>query len=77
MELSAQIIREIAVALEIDPTKLTIDTISSDIENWDSLGHLSILVRLDAAFDNVSERAQNLASVTSIREIVNIVAAHI
>ena len=74
MELEVQIISEIAKALELDEALITIDTQSSDIEAWDSLGQISILVRLDEVFNNVSERVPDLAASISVREIVGLVS---
>jgi hypothetical protein len=74
MELEVQIISEIAKALELDEALITIDTQSSDIEAWDSLGQISILVRLDEVFNNVSERVPDLAASISVREIVGLIS---
>ena len=74
MSLEVQIISEIAKALELDEALITIDTQSSDIEAWDSLGQISILVRLDEVFSNVSERAPDLAASNSVREIVELIS---
>ena len=74
MSLEVQIISEIAKALELDVALITIDTQSSDIEAWDSLGQISILVGLDEVFDNVSERVPDLAASVSVREIVELIS---
>lgn len=67
-----QIVEEIATALEISPNSIGVATTSSDIEEWDSLGHISILSRLDAIFDNVTERIPELASAASVKEILKL-----
>lgn len=69
-----QILSEIASALEIDSSLVSEETIASDLEAWDSLGHISILVRLDLAFNNVSERFEGLAAATSVIEIIEIIS---
>ena len=74
MKLETQIISEIAKALELDESLITIDTQSSDMEAWDSLGQISILVRLDEVFDEVSERIPDLAAAISVREIVELIS---
>lgn len=68
----SDLLAEIAAALEIDCAGLTIDSMSSDIEQWDSLGHITILTRLDEMFENVTEQAPSLAEAMSVREIWNI-----
>lgn len=75
MILETQIISEIAKALELDESLITIDTHSSDIEAWDSLGQISILVRLDEVFNEVSERIPDLAAAISVREIVELISS--
>lgn len=56
-------------ALEIAPKRITDETQASDIEEWDSLGHISILVALDEVVPGVLESVPELASATSISEL--------
>lgn len=63
------LIKEIALALEVPELEISIDSDSSSIEVWDSLGHISILARLDLVFENITERVPDLASATSVKEI--------
>jgi len=63
------LIKEIAVALEVPELEISIDSDSSSVEVWDSLGHISILARLDSVFENITERIPELASATSVREL--------
>ena len=74
MSIETQIISEIARALEVDESFISINTINSDVDEWDSLGQISILVRLDLIFNNISERVPALASVSSVKEIVKLIA---
>jgi len=67
-----QLLGEICAALEIDLSVLTLDSVSTDIEQWDSLGHITILARLDSLFENVTERYPELAEATSIAEILEV-----
>lgn len=63
------LIKEIALALEVPELEISIDSDSSSVEVWDSLGHISILARFDSVFENITERIPELASATSVREI--------
>lgn len=74
MSIETQVISEIARALEVDESLISINTINSDVDEWDSLGQISILVRLDLIFNNISERVPTLASVSSVKEIVKLIA---
>jgi acyl carrier protein len=65
----------IVEALEVEAHQVNIDTKSSDLEEWDSLGHISIMVFLDKSFNEATERAPALASATSVREIADILSS--
>ena len=62
----------IAKALDVDLATITIDTLSSDIPDWDSLGHLTILMELETAFPNEYASDPRFASVISVKEIIDI-----
>ena len=68
-----EILKTIAKALDVDASQINIDTNSNDLEEWDSLGHLSLLMELDNNFDSVSEKAPQLASASTVKEIVDAV----
>ncbi len=63
-----QLISLIETSLELDS-----GTIRSEDEewqtSWDSLGHLSILVKLDQFLDGKCSNLSNLAQATSVAEI--------
>jgi len=65
-----EILKLLSVALGTD---VSIESTSLDIDEWDSLGHLSILQELDMKYDNITDRAPGLASVSSVKEIVDLV----
>jgi hypothetical protein len=71
-----QLINEIAAALEIDVARVSPESDSTMIEEWDSLGQISILSRLDSAYDNITERVPDLASVVSVAEIFRLLKAN-
>jgi len=68
--LEEQVLTEIANALEINRDLLSPTTVNTDIQEWDSLGHITILARLDELFNNISERFPQLAEASSIPEIL-------
>jgi len=70
-----EIIKLICNALEADSSDVSIETTSYDIDEWDSLGHLSILQALDESYNDVTERVPELASISSVKEIVDLVIA--
>jgi len=71
-----EIFNVIAKALDVDATQINLETNSNDLEEWDSLGHLSLLMELDKAFNDVSEKAPQLASASTVKEIVDAVTEY-
>lgn len=68
-----EIVNLICEALGSDPSEVSLGSTSNEIDEWDSLGHLSILQALDLKYDNITEKVPELASVSSIKEIVDLV----
>lgn len=66
-----QVISIIANALDVKEDNININTKSSDIPEWDSLGHLSILSAIAQELEGQYEETQELASASSIKEIVD------
>jgi len=71
MDISA-LISLVASALEITPDLIADQTQASEIEEWDSLGHISILVALDEIIPEVSGSVPELASATSIPDLLRL-----
>lgn len=63
------LLNEISVALEISRDRLSPETTSEQIDEWDSLGQISILARLDLVYEDVTERAPDLATALSVDEM--------
>ncbi len=64
------IINIIKDALKVD--KITIESSVDNLEEWDSLGHLSILVALDKEFDGRLASISDLATADSVEKIISI-----
>ena len=71
-----EIFKIICEALGSDLSQISIESTSNDIDEWDSLGHLSILQELDLKYDNITDRVPELASVSSVKEIVDLVISN-
>jgi acyl carrier protein len=67
----------IAESLEVDPELISIDTVSSDLEEWDSLGHISIMSFLDKTYGEITERVPDFASATSVREVLELLKSNV
>ena len=64
----------IARALEIDAKQVKIDSTATDLAGWDSLGHLTILMELEAEFGGEIQSNPKLASAVSVREIFDVIS---
>jgi len=58
-------------SLEIKPGMLTEVTEAEEIDNWDSLGQLNILVALDKLFDGKISIITEMAEADSVLKILN------
>ena len=66
----------IATALDLDINNLSDDTSTDNTQEWDSLGHLSILTALDKSTKGKSGSIKELSSVNSVKKIVEILQDH-
>ena len=67
-----EIIEIIEKALELKPGVLKEDSGSENIEDWDSLGQLSILVALDKHFEGKISSISEMAEANSVPKILSI-----
>lgn len=70
------VLKIISKALVFDENKITIDSSSDNVPEWDSLGHLGILVNLDKAFEGKLAKIGDMATADSAREILRILKSH-
>jgi len=66
----------IAQALEINPKKINIHSKTLDVEEWDSFGHLAILVALDKKFDGKVASISEMASATTFKKIIDLLISN-
>ena len=72
MKTTDEVILTIESALELEKGSLRMDTTLGSIEQWDSLGHLSILSSLDILFDGLIAPIANISQAQSVNEIIDI-----
>jgi acyl carrier protein len=63
-------------ALKIKPGVLLESTRAEEVDNWDSLGQLSILVALDRLFDGKIVNIADMAEADSMPKIFDILKRH-
>ncbi len=69
---SNEIIEIIENILEIESNTLNINTKKEDVEAWDSLGHLGVLVAIDKKLDGKAAKLNGLSEVDSIESIIDL-----
>ena len=73
---SAKVLELIEEALEITRGSLTGESSSENVEEWDSLGQLSILAALDDHFDGKVADIEAMAEAESVAGIMELLAKH-
>ena len=61
----------IAGSLQRDPGSISLEDTPESVEEWDSVGHLSILATSESEL-GVSPDTEELMSFTSIRELIDV-----
>ena len=65
-----EIIKIVADGLAVDDKDVTIDSKASDIPEWDSLGHLSVLSKIQETLGDRYQESEELASAVTVKEIL-------
>ncbi|OGC04162.1 hypothetical protein A2276_06075 [candidate division WOR-1 bacterium RIFOXYA12_FULL_43_27] len=67
-----EILAVIQDALKPKTGKITLDSAAGVIEEWDSIGHLGILVALDKFFNGKVASISEMANADSVKKILQI-----
>lgn len=68
----ATLLKLIAKALEIPEEEISAESSSSDIEAWDSLGHIQVMMEIQNHFGEGYVENPDLAAATSVSEILDV-----
>lgn len=63
-------------ALDANPAAFTLQTKAEEIPEWDSMGHLSILVALDTRLGGKVAQIDEMATANSVRAIADLLKRH-
>jgi acyl carrier protein len=72
----SEVMAVIEKTLEIEPGLLGEDTRAEELDMWDSLGQLSILVALDKLFEGKIASINEMAEADSVHKIIGILKQH-
>lgn len=59
----------VADALEVEVSKISLKTDMADLEQWDSLGHLTLLSAIDKATDGAASKINSITELTNIGDL--------
>ena len=62
----------IAKGLQVNIKKITIDSSSKNLQQWDSLGHLNIMLNLDKILKGKALTIPNISQAYSVKEVLKI-----
>ena len=71
-----KLINLISKSLKIDSKKLSINSNINEIEEWDSLGQLNILSKLDVILDGKTAKIKKLSECYSVNSIYKLLIKH-
>lgn len=71
----SKLIQTIAEALELLPEKITSQTSSDNIEAWDSLKHLDIVLNVERTY-NVKFKTSEISELVSVERIEQALRQH-
>ena len=71
-----RILAVIQDALKVKGRQLSLDSSMENVEEWDSLGQLGILVALDKFFEGKVAGINDLVAADSVRKILQILKAN-
>ncbi len=60
-----QVKEVVAGALEVSPDQITVDLAYGDIPEWDSMGHMNVMMAMEDRF-GVEITTENIAQLTSL-----------
>lgn len=66
----------ISRALDVDKGVVNEGTAAEDIDGWDSIGQLGVLIRLDELFEGRVGLIPEIAEATSVDKILKILKLH-
>ena len=73
---TTDLLKHIAEALDVEEDLVSLESSSETLEEWDSLGHITILGTLDDETNGVSADLVDLTQATSVKELVEILSSN-
>jgi len=72
MEIKERVLKVFASVFDINKTSLKITDTKDDIETWDSIGHLQLIMTIEENF-GIKLKTEEVVGMDSIEKCINIV----
>ena len=69
MEIEKRVLNVFSKVFDLDTNDLSVEMIKDDIESWDSIGHLQLIMNLESEF-NIKFRTKEIYEITSIQKCI-------
>jgi|TARA_B100001971_G_C18248468_1_gene576223 acyl carrier protein len=67
-----EVLKIIEEAIELEKGTININSNPNNVSEWDSLGHLNILMSLDKRLDGKASGLSELAKAMSVKKIISV-----
>ena len=71
-EIEKRVIKTIATSFNIDQSKVKLSDTKKDIESWDSIGHLHLIMNLEAEFE-IGLTVDEITRINSVEDCIVII----
>lgn len=72
MEIKDRVLRTFSAVFNIDENKIRLIDTKEDIESWDSIGHLQLIMNIEAEF-GVKLNTEDVVNIDSVEKCVDVV----
>lgn len=71
-EIKSRVVKVFATSFNVDENKIKLSDTKKDIETWDSIGHLHLIMNLEAEF-GIKLNTEDVVNIDSVEKCVKIV----
>tara|TARA_Y100000294_G_C8240694_1_gene210645 strand:- start:119 stop:358 length:240 start_codon:yes stop_codon:yes gene_type:complete len=71
MDIQEKVIQVLVNIFQVSPDKISTETTSDNVENWDSMNHINMILALEQEF-GISYDEEQAVSMLSVGEIIEV-----
>lgn len=72
MEIKDRVIKTFSQVFNVDEKKIKLTNTMEDIESWDSIGHLQLIMSIEAEFE-IKLNTEDVVQINSVKKCVDAV----